>query len=196
MGLEYQNLDSITRGWMQEESLQGGHHQSPRLTAVGLAAWPGLLDRAFAEHNDDWLCNQLMQLGYMRHEELYTRNGVPRKRAVNIPSSAQMLAEGEFNRFYVRGLCRRAIDEGIPTLTVYRAKFVAHPRPESEAKIGTQVPVDELLNHLRRQDFVSVDSALAIPSGPNSGLSACLPATDRSSASRQAQLSRPPLIVR
>jgi len=34
----------------------------------------------------------------------------------------EMLAEGEFNRFYIRALCARAIEDGLPEVTVYRAK--------------------------------------------------------------------------
>lgn len=175
MGLEYKSLDGATRGWMLQESTVGGHYQSPRLNMVGLAAWVELFNTALEHHHDDWLSSELVRLGHFRKEEQYVRNGVARMRAINIPHSALMLAEGEFNRFYLRGLCRRAADEGRPTLTIYRGKAVGNPRQESEAKIGTQVPAAELLIALREGDFVSVDAAFAIPSGPNSGLTAWLP---------------------
>jgi hypothetical protein len=84
-----------------------------------------------------------------------------------------MLAEGEFNRFYVRGLCLRAIDEGIDRLVIYRAKAVEEPRPDSNRRIGRSVNPRTLLDDLRRN--AGVDTALGIPPGPNSGLSVKLP---------------------
>ena len=78
------------------------------------------------------------------------------------------MAEGEFNRFYVRGLCRRAIEDDIHGLIVYRAKAVAVPRPGSEEKIGTSVDPTAILADLRVA--IGVEPALGMPPGPNSGL--------------------------
>ena len=41
------------------------------------------------------------------------------------------MAEGEFNRFFVRALARLVIDDGLNELEVYRAKQVEHPRWET-----------------------------------------------------------------
>ena len=60
-----------------------------------------------------------------------------------------MLAEGEFNRFYIRGLCLRAIASGIVDLVIYRAKQVANPRSDSALKIGTTINAQALLDYLR-----------------------------------------------
>ena len=87
--------------------------------------------------------------------------------------ASETLAEGELNRFYARGLCRRAMKEGIPAVVVYRAKEVANPRAESLALIGKSLPVDQLLDDLRAS--VGTDTALGLPPGPNSGLSVKLP---------------------
>jgi|SRR5438093_440866 len=93
---------------------------------------------------------------------------------VRVPvTTPEMLAEGEFNRFYLRGLCLRAVAEGISYLVIHRAKGVANPRLDSEAKIGTSVGVAALLADLRKN--VGIDTALGLPPGPNSGLSAHLP---------------------
>ena len=175
MGIRYENLDELTRQFMAQESALGGHYASPRLTRKGLAGWPGLLNAAIQNHDDDWLAAQLVNNGYLLDEENYTRNGRENTRAINKPHAALQLAEGEFNRYYLRGLCRRAQEAGIDHLIVYRGKNVNNPRPESEARIGTQVNVAELLDALRQNDFVSIEDALAVPSGPNSGLTARLP---------------------
>ena len=93
---------------------------------------------------------------------------------VRMPKNApEMLAEGEFNRLYARGVCRRAIAQGIEEVTIYRAKDVSNPRPESEMKIGTRVNAKLLLEDLRTHQ--GVDPALGLPGGPNSGLSVRLP---------------------
>ena len=54
-------------------------------------------------------------------------------------------------------------------MQVYRAKAVAVPRAESEAKIGTMIDVQALLNG--RRIHQGMDTALGLPPGPNSGLS-------------------------
>ena len=175
MGLRYQNLDGETRPFMLEEVALGNLYQSPRLTADGLAQWPALLTEAAQAHNDDWLAQQILNRSLLKSRENYTRQGKVYGRDINRPHAAQQLAEGEFNRFYLRGLCRRAQRDGIKELEVYRAKAVERPRPESEALIGTRIPVDVLLAALRSNDFVSIEDALKVPGGPNSGLSARLP---------------------
>lgn len=175
MGIQYANLDQVTRGYMLQESKLGGHYASPRLTEAGLAKWASVLDQAIETHNDDWLSAEILRLDYLNDQEPFrTKSGMSWRR-INKPHSALMLAEGEFNRFYLRGLCLRAANENKPSLLIYRGKAVTNPRPESEAKINTSIEIHGLLAALRANDFVSVDSAFAIPSGPNSGLTARLP---------------------
>jgi len=140
MGIHYKNLDKITRRYMHEElelSPTYALYESPRLTEDGLEQWPTLLGRAIDGENDDWLAEQILNLDLMRSHESYTRGGVQRHRNINKRHAAQQLGEGEFNRFYIRGLCRRAQAEDIKTVVVYRGKEVRQPRPESEAKIGS-----------------------------------------------------------
>jgi hypothetical protein len=175
MGIHYANLDVVTRGFMLQESKMGSHYQSPRLTEAGLCQWVQLLDSAIDAHNDDWLAGELLRLNCLRDQEPFqTKNGTSWRR-INKPHSALMLAEGEFNRYYLRGLCLRAANDNNPTLLIYRGKAVAIPRPESEAKIGKHIDTHHLLETLRSNDFVSIEDAFAVPGGPNSGLTARLP---------------------
>jgi hypothetical protein len=88
-------------------------------------------------------------------------------------NASNTLAEGEFNRFYVRGLCLRAIENGIAELEVYRDKSVRQPRLESEAMIGKRIPAQALLNDLKQSP--GVEPALGLPPGPDSGLTVRLP---------------------
>jgi hypothetical protein len=175
MGIRYDNLDQITRNFMMQEIASGGHYISPRLTTQGQIDWPELMKEAAKGYNDDWLSAQLLNRSLLLNEESYTRNNISRTRRINKEQAAQQLAEGEFNRYYIRGLCLRAISEGIETLIVYRGKEVQDPRPESQAKIGSSVAVDQLLLNLRSNDFVEIEKAFGIPGGPNSGLTCKLP---------------------
>jgi len=104
----------------------------------------------------------------------YTRDGITRWRNVHREQAAQQLAAGEFHRYDLRGLCLRAQAEGKDTLIVYRGKEVHQPRPESDQRIGPCVAVDTLLRHLRTNDFITIEAALGIPGGSNSGLTARL----------------------
>jgi hypothetical protein len=90
--------------------------------------------------------------------------------SVSVPiTTAETLAEGEFNRFYIRALCSQIIENKTGQLEVCRAKAVMNPRLESQAKIGAIVNAEALLLDLRTN--VGIDTALGLPPGPNSGLS-------------------------
>jgi len=170
MGINYESLDDVTRDYMLKESQLGGHYISPRLTEKGQMQWQSLLEEGIKSYSDDWIAQEILKHGYMLSHEQYTRSGITRSRNINKPQAAQQLAEGEFNRYYLRGLCLRAKAEGKDFLIVYRGKKVSQPRPESEQKIGTRVSVDTLLETLRTNDFVTIEDAIGIPGGPNSGL--------------------------
>ena len=68
--------------------------------------------------------------------------------------ASRLLAEGEFNRFYMRALCLRAIEEG-RTLEVYRAKPPEIPRAGLEGFVGRAVEPEELLGRLREGGWSS-----------------------------------------
>ncbi|MGD1076673.1 MAG: hypothetical protein ABR903_11435, partial [Thermodesulfovibrionales bacterium] len=142
------------------------------LNIVGQQEYPRLLREATEKHDESWLSSQLRSGGKFNASE--TRNLKTGPISAKVPSNApDMLAEGEFNRFYLRGLCLRAIRDNIPNLIIYRAKPVSNPRPESELTIGSAVAPQALLDDLRRN--IGIDTFLGLPSGPNSGLSARLP---------------------
>ena len=175
MGIRYENLDDATRKYMRAESDLGGHYRSPRLNDQGTGAWINLLNEAITSHSDDWLAAELVKQGLFKNRENYTRQGKVHTRDINIPHAALQLAEGEFNRYYLRALCRIAQKKGGNYLVVYRGKAVDNPRPESEAMIGKHISVEELLEALRSNDFVTIGDVLKVPGGPNSGLTARLP---------------------
>ncbi len=86
---------------------------------------------------------------------------------VNVPvTAAQTLSESQFNLYYIRALCLRALATGA-RLQVYRAKAVQRPRPESEQMIGTFLDPQHVLDVLRATK--GVEPTIGIPM-PNSGL--------------------------
>jgi hypothetical protein len=178
--LNYVNLDPHVRRLMLEELdldvRNGTLFISPRLSNTGQQNYVALLRDAICFHDDAWLAEQLGSHGRLSRTEQrrkpaggYTTARVP----VN---AATMIAEGAFNHFYVRALCRLAIEQGIRELTIYRAKKVGKPRPASQQRVGTQITAQTLLDDLR--SHTGMDCAPGMPPGPNSGLSVRLPANE------------------
>jgi len=171
MAFKFENLDSITRKFMLEEIDTDINNSklylSSRLTGDGKVEYPELLKKAVQDGNEEILADYLKKQAYFNStESRTTKKGII---SAKIPSNAnETLADGEFNRFYIRAICCRVLKEG-GKLEIYRAKEVTSPRSESEAKIGQTVDPKKLLEDLRANP--GVDTALGIPPGPNSGLS-------------------------
>jgi hypothetical protein len=144
-----------------------------RLNMNGQQEYPRLLKMAAEKYDDSWLAFQLRNKGtYFNTSETKILETGPV--SVKIPLNApDILAEREFNRFYLRGLCVRAIQGSIPKLIIYRAKPVSNPVPGSELKIGSAVSPQALLDDLRRN--IGIDTFLGLSSESCSGLSAKLP---------------------
>jgi hypothetical protein len=178
VSLDLKNLDERTRRFMLEEVerdiVAGKLFLSDRLTDSGKKDYPDLLREAIQGGGDEGtLAKNLRGQGRLKlTEDKISKKGRPYVSKVP-ENAAETLAEGEFNRFYARGLCRRAIEDGIGNLVVYRAKEVDNPRPDSASKIDQQISASKLLEDLRIN--IGVDPALGLPSGPNSGLSVRLP---------------------
>lgn len=177
MSLNLVNLDQTTREKMlieiEDDINNDKLYLSARLSSIGKNQYPSLLKDAAENHDDAWLASQL-RLNRRMNETEQRRNRSRGFKTVNVPVNApDTLAEGEFNRFYIRGLCLRAIEQNINHLIIYRAKVVSNPRAESEAKINSQIDPNNLLSDLRTN--IGIDTALGLPAGPNSGLSVKLP---------------------
>ncbi|WP_236177883.1 hypothetical protein [Pseudomonas sputi] len=177
MGLEYRDIDARSREHMVQEIEADIRTDrlftSKRLTEEGVQAWPELLKVAAANHSDDWLADQIRARRLMKSQE---QRAKPKGgfTLAQVPHNApETLAEGEFNRYFVRGLCLKAIEEQIPELVAYRAKHSSAPRPESEAVIGRRFAPEQLLEDIRNSP--GVEPALGVPPGPNSGISVKIP---------------------
>lgn len=178
MALYFENLDERTRQLMLDEMeydiANNQLHISPFLSGQGQRDYANLLRDALQSGNDETLAQSLRE-----HRRILRT--LPRRNpsgsysiTATAKNAAQVLAESEFNRYYIRGLARRAIEDGVQGLVVYRAKPVRNPRPESETRVETAVSPQDLLDDLRSHPGDERPS-LGVPSGPNSGLSVRLP---------------------
>lgn len=168
---EFKDLDPATRLEMvaaiNEAQTTGNIYESARFNQAGRDQWLTLLLEAATSHNEHWLAFQLEARALMKDFEGartpsggYTTKHVPH-------TASETMADGQFNRFYILGLCRRARAAGHTHLVVYRAKAVADPRPESQALIGTSMSIDVIETQLKDTKS-SFKSPLV---KPNSGLS-------------------------
>jgi hypothetical protein len=177
MALNLLNLDNHTRSLMLEEIDRDIKAQklyiSPRLSATGERDYPNLLITAARDYDDTWLAAEIRSPGRLNPtEQRAARSGFGHTTAKVPITAAETMAEGEFNRFYIRGICRRAISDGQSTVTIYRAKSVTNPRPQSVQLEGQSLNAQALLDDLRLH--TGIDTVLGLPPGPNSGLSAKL----------------------
>ena len=171
------NLDDTTRGYMRQELdmdiSKDRLYLSKRFTPKGQEDYKSLLREAINYHDAVWLAGQLSRSGRMKGVEIsHSRKGTSYIKRTPL-SDHETFAYGEFNRFYIRGLCARAIAEGIDHLVVYRALDVQAARSASEERMGSQVDSRDLLDDLRKN--VGQATRLGIPGGPNSGISVKLP---------------------
>ncbi len=177
MALDYRNLDERTRTLMVAEidrDMAGGTlFLSDNLSPQGRIDYPNLLESAARTGSDVTLAAEIHPRLNPFEKPRKLKSGGFSKPPVMRSNAHEMLAEGEFNRFYIRAVCRRALEDGVPNVIVYRAKAVQNPRPESEQKIGQRISPEPLLRDLRTHP--GVDTALGLPPGPNSGLSVELP---------------------
>ena len=170
--MNYTHLDSRTRALMVSEIdadiAAGTLYLSDNLSSAGKSKYAELLRSAAESGNSATLAAQLRSQLNSHEKPRLLKSGNYSKAPVMRSNAHEMLAEGEYTRFYMRAICLRALEDGIAHVVVYRAKEVEKARSESEQKIGQQVSTQALLNDLRTSK--GVDTALGLPPGPNSGL--------------------------
>lgn len=173
MALNLLNLNDIIRKLMHHEveydAQRGKIFLSPRLNRTGQITYLAKLKHAIESQDAAWLAEQLH--GYFDSIEL--RNSKKGTITADIPNNAnEMIAESEFNRFYMRALCLFAIEKEIKHLIVYRTKHGSSTNPTSKVKVGSSIDPQKLLNDLRE----NVGRKTRIGLGePSSSLSVRLP---------------------
>jgi hypothetical protein len=172
MTFDLVDLDEATRQGMlaeiQHDVDAGTLYMGKYLSAFGVTRYEEILRAAIEGGDCETLVAALSNPGLFETHYMKSKptGGYA---AAKVPITAPVtLGEGEFNRFYLRGVCRRAIAD-TQVVEIYRARASSQPRAESEAMIGTRLDPEVLLADLRAH--VGVDLALKLPPGPNSGLS-------------------------
>lgn len=171
MPLKYDDLDPETRKYalaeFDSDVERGALTISSRIRPTRTSEYESLLREALAYYDDRWLEERVDDL-VVDFELRRTPSGATT--TAKLPSYApRVLAEGDFNRYYMRGVCARAVAEGRAVVEVYRARLSAEPRPESKELEGQRLDAAALLEELRTP---FPDSDEGPPLGkPNSGLS-------------------------
>lgn len=171
MAFFFENLDLKTREHMIREIdsdlSMGILFMSPRIRPGSEWLYVSSLRAAARSHDETWLADQIRRNHLLKHEEERTsaeRGVMMLKVPLTAPDS---LAAAEFNRFYARAVCARAVETGVQHVEVYRAKVVPQLLPESELIVGRRLAAESLLRQLRKTP--GLESALGLPGGPLSG---------------------------
>lgn len=171
MAMDFQELDATTRELMLREFEVEWTGQNPyvskALSARGREVFPGLIRQAIESGNEESLAQALMSPDLWNRKESYERKGIVRERDINVRQAAERLALSEFNTWYVRGLARRLLNEGVTTCQAYRGSQPKWEPSECSAHEGQIYSVEEIYRGHRAQ-YWPVENALAvsIPFGP------------------------------
>lgn len=142
------NLDEETRKLMLEEInsdiSKDNLYLSNRLDINGKEKYPAFLIESVNNGTEETFTNLLLQDGCFNETE--SVQGRPKKVPSNAPS---LLCQSEFNRFYIRAICLRAINQNQDEVEIYRGRESSWARPESEMLIGTNLNANDLLEDLR-----------------------------------------------
>ncbi|MCW5875195.1 MAG: hypothetical protein KIS88_11180 [Anaerolineales bacterium] len=169
---DYEPVPAELRTLMLDELQYDAEHNSlyinPLLKPDSAAAYLSLLLAALETGTPESFAEALAAADLLQAEQTYMRQG--REVTAKLPANyAQTLASGEFNRYYMRAVCRRAIQQAAPAVEIYRAKAVSTPRQATDERIGRQIDPQTLLADLRQTTFER-PSEYGL-GAPNSGLS-------------------------
>lgn len=148
---DFLELDDVTRTFMLDEldydiGIHGNTYVSGALTQRGRADYAELIRQALTAHDEVWLTAQLNSDGRISSERT---------------DAARRLAGTEYNRYYIRAICRRAESHGSTTVIPYRARDSVAKRADSIQLEDQPQAAPRVLANLRGK---------AIAGDPESGL--------------------------
>lgn len=171
----FDSLDPDVRRHMVAEINQdienGRVHLSDLLTDAGREAWPNLLWEAAESHNDGWLAAQLRRHSYVtggNEPAAAAPRGKGNQGGKPADDPGTILAECEFNRLYIRGVCADVLAKGKQDVEICKGLPAGTLSSEASCRVGKKVPARKLLNSIRNNP--DVESSLGAPSGTVSGL--------------------------
>lgn len=144
---------------LEKDLADGNHYLSKNFNSVGDEKCFEIAKNEILNGDEDSFANSLINSRCFDEKNREGRT-VPK-------NAAELYAHNEFNRFYMRSVSIKAINDS-KDLIVYRAKESSSPRPESEALIDQIISPVKLLEDLRNDYFI--EKALGLTK-PNSGLS-------------------------
>ena len=176
MSLDLPHLDEHTRQFMLAELdadvAAGSLYLSPQLSDVGLSHYQRLLRAAIQSGTEASFAEALGALGAVTPPSRWQHPKEVGPAEAHADATFR-LAEREFHRFYIRGLCCRALEQGIDFLVIYRARPADPGRAPADSMIGLRIAVRSLLEDLRG-DFPSLPPH-GLPQCRDPGLSVRLP---------------------
>jgi len=133
---------------LEADLASGTLYQSPQLTEEGLRLYESLLRDAILSGTEESFAEALRACDGIRPPNRWQH---PREVGAleALAALTIRLAERELHRFYIRGLCCRALEQGVDTLVIYRARPADPGRAPSNAMIGVRIAVRSLLEDLR-----------------------------------------------
>lgn len=172
MTLNLEELDAATRASMLAEfnleEASGNAYRGELLSDLGRTTWATLMSDAISSGDDGSLVAALQVADYWLPSETYSRNGVVRERAINLRQASERLGTSEFNTWYVRGLTRKLINEGVTDCEVYRAAAPKWDIAACTQHEGQIYPVTVVYAGHRRRYWPSPgdETAFSIPFQP------------------------------
>jgi hypothetical protein len=100
--------------------------------------------------------------------ETYERGGIVRTRNINMQQAVEQLSLSEFNTWYVRGLAKRLIDEGVRSCQAYRGEMPKWEPGDCAAHEGQIFSVEEIYKGHRAKYWPKPGNpdAISIPFTP------------------------------
>ena len=159
------NLDEETRSLMLDEINSDINNDklylSNRLSEEGKKNYQPFLLESVKNGNEETFTNLLAQ------GDNFNETEIVQGKSKKVPSNvASLLCQSEFNRYYIRAICLRAINQNQDEVEIYRGRESSWARPESEMLIGTSLNATDLLDDLRS----SIGSSPKLFPEINSGL--------------------------
>ncbi len=173
MAMNYEELDEKTREYIlaeyEREQAGGNPYRSKAFSDTGLSVFPDLMRDAIKSGNEITLRNAINQDQLWVGVEEYTRNGITRTRRRNIQQSAERLALTEFSTWYVTGLAKRLLEEGVENCQVYRGEQPKWEPNECANHEGRVVSVKEIYDSHRSRYWPEPGdpTRFSIPFDPN-----------------------------
>jgi hypothetical protein len=165
--MHYDELDQETRRWMlvefRDEEARG-LYRSLSLSPEGRRRFPEVMEKALTGGSEESLAQALAPKEMWAEYEPSPLGGVRRTEPFR---AARALAHQEFNTWYVRGLCRRLMEEGETLVQVYRAGDDDVPGDECTAYENMVLEVRFLYNGHRAKYWPRPNpKAFSVPCGP------------------------------